>query len=820
MLCLNIYSQVNSESMIKSIGLMDATHFGVALNSKNSVESINTHLNIPKGYEFRNQIVAGNEHQTRDDYGFVHERYDQYYEGIKVEHSDVRTHYLNDKLVTINGEYIDAPVIDISIILSKEAAVRKAIEYIGAKKYIWEDERECGLITSNTKIFSSSCYPNPETVICRNDFAPEDMLFHVAYKVNIRALEPFSDDYVYVDAKTGKILNSISQIYYVNGTAATRYSGTKTISTQLSGSTYRLRGYDNSRSIETYNMQNSNSFKDAIDYTDSDNNWTAPEYHNVNRDDAGLDAHWGAMVTWDYFSQTFGWKSYNSSGATLKNYVNAQIAAMGIGLSSNDNAFWDGGAERIIYGTGFGTSYDAFVSLEIVAHEFAHGINKYTSKLGGSGEPGAIQEGLSDIWSIVVSNYANTQFSGLNKNIWLFANELGNPMRSFSKPDSLSRPSTYGGPNWDLTGSNVHRNSNVMSHWFYLLSVGGSGTNTLGVPYSVTGIGIGNAAQIVRDAQKDVITANSNYNDVRSYTISCAAVKYGTGSAQHISVTNAWHAVGVGNRYPPVITGPKGGLCSGSSGTFSVTNILPGYTWSCSANLSISGSGSSVSVSATGGASSTGWISVNSGGVELSRLTVPVSTSAPVFSYIDGPEFVTPGSSTYNYYASFSNGSPYVYEWVINGAPSNWYYHTAYSNSLSICFMQEATYYIGVTGYNGCGWDTGSILVEAYSKKSPKQGEELEEAKAEVEEQLFTSYPNPAGDVLNIEINKDNRYADINPTFEVRLYNWSGILMRNTTIKGSSVQFNVSKLPNGIYYLNVYDKVNDKSEVKQIIVQH
>ena len=140
-ICQNISSQVNNENVIKSIGLMDATHFGVTLNSKNSVESINTHLKIPMDYEFRNQIVIGTEYQTRDDYGYVHERYDQYYKGIKVEHSDVRTHYLNDALVLINGEYIDIPDIDIRVVLSKEAAIRYAIEYVGAKKYIWEDER-------------------------------------------------------------------------------------------------------------------------------------------------------------------------------------------------------------------------------------------------------------------------------------------------------------------------------------------------------------------------------------------------------------------------------------------------------------------------------------------------------------------------------------------------------------------------------------------------------------------------------------------------------------------------------------------------------
>ena len=33
-------------------------------------------------------------------------------------------------------------------------------------------------------------------------------------------------------------------------------------------------------------------------------------------------------------------------------------------------------------------------------------------------------------------------------------------------------------------------------------------------------------------------------------------------------------------------------------------------------------------------------------------------------------------------------------------------------------------------------------------------------------------------------------------------------------------QFNVSNLPNGIYYLHVYDDVNSNPEIQQIMVEH
>lgn len=142
------FSQYLKTDTVKWVTLRDTVKFDIALNSKDAEESLKTHLGIPKNYEFRDKIVKGvwptkDQTKEKDELGYVHQRYTQYYKGIKVEHSDVRTHYFDDKLVAVNGTYIDAPDIDVSVILSKEAAIQKAMEHIGANKYIWEDEKEC-----------------------------------------------------------------------------------------------------------------------------------------------------------------------------------------------------------------------------------------------------------------------------------------------------------------------------------------------------------------------------------------------------------------------------------------------------------------------------------------------------------------------------------------------------------------------------------------------------------------------------------------------------------------------------------------------------
>lgn len=132
----------------------------------------------------------------------------------------------------------------------------KRLEYIGADKYIWENPEENIWLQNRTGEKEATFYPQPELVICKNYLSQNDTSYHIAYKMDIYAISPLSRDYIYVNAISGEVINIEPRIKTVNANAATRYSGTRTISTELNGSTYRLRDYDNSRGdgIETYNI--------------------------------------------------------------------------------------------------------------------------------------------------------------------------------------------------------------------------------------------------------------------------------------------------------------------------------------------------------------------------------------------------------------------------------------------------------------------------------------------------------------------------------------------------------------------------------------
>ena len=83
------------------------------------------------------------------------------------------------------------------------------------------------------------------------------------------------------------------------------------------------------------------------------------------------------------------------------------------------------------------------------------------------------------------------------------------------------------------------------------------------------------------------------------------------------------------------------------------------------------------------------------------------------------------------------------------------------------------------------------------------------------------TWPNPVSDMLNIEIDAiaATMVQGRNLVYDIRLYDDQGNLLRQTTSKGGAVQFNVSGLPVGIYYLHIYDGVNNTPDMQQIVVE-
>jgi Zn-dependent metalloprotease len=401
--------------------------------------------------------------------------------------------------------------------------------------------------------------PKGELVICEN-FTKGDGSHVLAYKFNVYAQAPVSRDYIYVDAKTGEVIHKNAIIKHVNATAttaATRYSGNRTITTdQVTTSSYRLRETTRGLGIETYNMKKGTAYASAVDFTNTTNVWNAGNYASTSttKDNAALDAHWGAETTYDYWFTKHGRNSFDNAGAKIKSYVHFDL--------NYDNAYWDG--TQMTYGDGSGTGgFNVLTALDVCGHEIGHAVCEKTANLVYSNESGAMNEGFSDIWGACIeafgqnANVPNTNTWLIGENIEMRAGHVS--LRSMSNPNAESQPDTYKGTYW-YTGTadngGVHTNSGVLNYWFYLLSMGGSGTNDISKAFSVTGLGIDVAAKIAFRGESVYLTSSSTYASARTATIQAATDLYGAGSAQVIATTKAWYAVGIGADYVVACTTP------------------------------------------------------------------------------------------------------------------------------------------------------------------------------------------------------------------------------------------------------------------------
>ncbi|MEU6353429.1 M4 family metallopeptidase [Streptomyces sp. NPDC047072] len=360
----------------------------------------------------------------------------------------------------------------------------------------------------------------------------------------------FQDDgtpnqlHVITDAATGKKLFEYQGIENATGTGKSLYSGTVSLETTLSGSTYQLT--DGTRgSHKTYNKSHTTSSSAGTLFTDADNTWgTGAASSSTTDQTAAVDAAYGAAETWDFYKNTFGRSGIKNNGVAAYSRVHYGNAYV--------NAFWDDSCFCMTYGDGSGNTHP-LTSLDVAGHEMSHGVTSNTAGLNYSGESGGLNEATSDIFGTGVEFYAaNSSDPGdylIGEKINI--NGDGTPLRYMDQPSKDGGSANY----WSSSVGNldVHYSSGVANHFFYLLSEGSGAKTINGVSYNsptsngstVTGIGRAKALQIWYKALTTYFTSTTNYKSARTGTLSAATALYGSGSTEYNAVAAAWSAVNV-----------------------------------------------------------------------------------------------------------------------------------------------------------------------------------------------------------------------------------------------------------------------------------
>jgi Zn-dependent metalloprotease len=436
--------------------------------------------------------------------------------------------------------------------------------------------------------------------------------------------------HVITDAQTGAFIGEFDDIETVAGTGASIYSGSVTVDTTLSGSTYQMidPSHGNGR---TCDMNNGTST--CTTFTDADNNWGTGA--NSNRQSAGVDAHFGAAKTFDYFKNVHGRNGIFGNGAGVPSRVHYGNAYV--------NAFWDG--SQMTYGDGSGNSRP-LVSIDVAGHEMSHGVTEsvVSGGLTYSGESGGLNEATSDIFGNMVEFYANTSADPGDYQVGEKININGNgtPLRYMYNP-TLDGAS-HGCWATNTNSVNVHYSSGPGNHFFFNLAEGSGatayGTSPLcGSAPAVTGIGRDKAAAIWYRALDVYFTSNTRYvnssnpaNTSRAYTLRAATDLYGQCSTEYRTVQAAWTSVNVagndaacpaGNDFSVSVAPASAAVNPGSSATATVSTAVT------------NGSAQTVTLSASGlptGATATfSPASVTAGGT--SSVTIATSASTPAGTY-------------------------------------------------------------------------------------------------------------------------------------------------------------------------------------------
>ena len=436
--------------------------------------------------------------------------------------------------------------------------------------------------------------------------------------------------HVVTDAVTGAFVAGHDEIMTVNGTGNSIYSGTVTVDTTLSGSTYQMvdPSHGNGRTCDM-----NNSTVTCTTFTDADNVWG--DGTNGNRQSAGVDAHYGAALTFDYFKNVHARNGIFGNGAGVPSRVH---------YSSNYvNAFWDGA--QMTYGDGSGNARP-LVAIDVAGHEMSHGVteNVVPGGLTYSSESGGLNEATSDIFGSMVEFSANNASDAGDYLIGEKININGNgtPLRWMYDPtlDGLSHGC------WSTTTRNidVHYSSGVGNHFFFNLAEGTGatpfGTSPIcGSAPGVVGIGRAKAEKIWFRALDTYFTSNTFYvnttnpgNTSRAYTLQAATDLHGLCSAEYKTVQAAWTAVNVagsdaacpaGNDFSITATPNTGSVNPGGSVSTTVSTAL---TNGSTQTIALSASGLPAGATATFNPTS-----VTTGG--SSTLTIATATTTPPGTY-------------------------------------------------------------------------------------------------------------------------------------------------------------------------------------------
>ncbi|MFE7425608.1 M28 family peptidase [Streptomyces sp. NPDC057545] len=434
--------------------------------------------------------------------------------------------------------------------------------------------------------------------------------------------------HVFVDAGNGKVLDSYDDVKAGTGNSQWNGPGPLTIDTTASGGSYSLRD-PNRTGLSCADYSTGSVFSKSSD------SWGTG---NASSKETGcVDVMWAAQHEWNMLRDWLGRNGHDGNGRSWP---------VKVGL--NDvNAYWDGSSVSI----GHNNANQWIGAMDVVGHEFGHGIDQYTP--GGANNESGLGEATGDIMGALTEAYTNepAPYDDPDYTVGEKINLVGNgPIRIMYNPSQTGDPNCYSS---SIPNTEEHAAAGPLNHWFYLLAEGSApGGGKPASPTcngsSVTGVGIQSAGKVFYGGML-LKTSGMTYKRYRTATLT-AAKNLDASCVLFDRAKAAWDAVSV-----PAQSGDP--TCT-SNGNNDFTLSLDPSSGSVKPGASVT-----AAVRTTAG-------SGNAQTVQLSASGLPSGVTAS-FS----PSSVQSGASSTMTVSASSSAAPGAYTFTVKGDGSQ--SHTA-----------------------------------------------------------------------------------------------------------------------------------------------
>ena len=455
-----------------------------------------------------------------DEIGMTHDRYQQYYEGVRVEGAELIVHGRGDVAETANGRIARGLyALPVTPTVSQAEAPRTALRALRSALHASERGRR------RTRPALDGAVPTTELVITRRQGHEEldasDLV--LAWRVDVPVTPREHSRSVYVDARDGGIVKAVPLVGECEpGGGTTTFRGFQRFNTRRAGNVFVLEDDCHAGHLHVVNWLGPPAPRE---FSDADNDWSA------GADRSPATSFWALGIAYDYFDLVHHRRGYdgNDAGIELRHGQPGAVASGGGGVISIG-----------IDGAG---PNDDFNATDIVGHEYTHNVIETSAKLAyGVTESAALNESFCDIFGNLIEAWEERTALPVD---WRVGEDKGcGVCRDMANPGNFTGPDTYQQTNWSAAGE-PHTNGEVQNFWFYLVANGGSGTNDAGFDYAVTGIGLEKAGRIAYRTLTRYLVSSSAYADARSASIQAASDLFGATSGEVAQVTNAWCAVGL-----------------------------------------------------------------------------------------------------------------------------------------------------------------------------------------------------------------------------------------------------------------------------------